>query len=333
MPPSDYLKKHGVIFYFPEKEFHPENIHYAAACLTEGLQTMSIPIYANVEHPLFIKREILDCREGIIVFYVTENNYSEALMTGIAQFKARHKIILSMADIHTAILTPPNVPSLITHENRFLEIKGHRLPWVFGLSQPRIKAASAEPPFAERQRVLLRNFRPSHGQSVRAALDLVLLPHLEKHFQIDHHIAADHFPRLARSLGCLAYGGQFVSDLNRNSYFATDPTNHGPLTFRQDPLIVRWDSWRFWESLAAGCLTFQLDCEKYGFQLPVMPRAWEDYIPVDLSDPKGTVARLMELEPRWAEIATNGKKWALTHYAPAPTALRFLTLVNQLYPA
>jgi hypothetical protein len=89
-------------------------------------------------------------------------------------------------------------------------------------------------------------------------------------------------------------------------------------------VIIRWDSWRWWESLAAGCLTFHLDFERYGFHLPVMPRAWEHYVPIDLADPKGTVDRLMAERPRWAAIAASGRTWARTHYGPEAVARRFL---------
>lgn len=48
--------------------------------------------------------------------------------------------------------------------------------------------------------------------------------------------------------------------------------------------IAQWDSWRFWEALAAGCVAFHIDLEKYGAVLLVMPEKWKHYVGVDLDD-------------------------------------------------
>lgn len=335
MPSLDYLKQHGVYFYFPEKRFAPAARHYAAECLASGLRELGVRTSANVAHELFQQRELGAFRDGVIVFSITEDVFEPALIQGIADFKPGHKVILSMADVTNTILTPPRVLSLMTHENRFLTIAGRRQPWAFGLSHSRIQAAQGGKPFAERQRVLLRNFRPSHGQSVRDSMDCVILPQLEPHFQIDWSIATEnYFDRLRSCVGCLAYGGQYGTNLLRNNFFATVPefeplrqwTRH--VTYHREPVILRWDSWRWWESLAAGCLTFHLDFEKYGFALPVMPEPWRHYIPIDASDPKGTAERLLREEPRWAEIAAAGRAWAIEHYSPRPTAQRFVDLLR-----
>jgi hypothetical protein len=338
MPITDDLLSQGVTFYFPENEFSPASAHYVAAGLAEGLRAQRVPVYANIAHELFHPRDLTAFTGGLIVFVVTEKTYSPTLIAAIEQFAGRHKFILSMADVNSTMLTSAVVPSLMTHESRFLQFKNRRLPWAFGLTEARLAAAAAvaEPPFEQRSRVVLRNFRPSFRQGVRHALDLVLLPHLERHFQIDRSIAADnHFHRLTHSLGCLAYGGDFQVDFTRNPHFAAQPTHRDlarSLTIASEPAVCRWDSWRFWESLATGCLTFQLDLEKYGLLLPVAPKPWIEYIPVDFADPRGTVEHLMDLEPRWAEIAGAGKKWALDHYSPLPVADRFLALAGEFYP-
>lgn len=92
--------------------------------------------------------------------------------------------------------------------------------------------------------------------------------------------------------------------------------------------VVQWDSWRFWESLAAGCATFHLDFEKYGLTLPVMPENWRHYIGVDLDNISDTVDRIAD-EPGIIErVATEGRQWALKHYRPVATAIRFLETVG-----
>ena len=46
------------------------------------------------------------------------------------------------------------------------------------------------------------------------------------------------------------------------------------------PRLIQWDSWRFWEGLAAGCLVFNFDLPLYGVRLPVMPEPFVHYVPV-----------------------------------------------------
>ena len=91
--------------------------------------------------------------------------------------------------------------------------------------------------------------------------------------------------------------------------------------------IVQWDSFRFWETLAAGSVTFHLDLERYGVTLPVMPQNWVHYIGVDLEKPEVTMDRLRSDPGQLATIAANGRAWALQHYAPRATATRFLSLL------
>ena len=124
-----------------------------------------------------------------------------------------------------------------------------------------------------------------------------------------HHPA--YYQRLTKSTACAAFGGCLVPDSNGQNF-------HGEW----------WDSWRFWESLAAGCVTFHIDFDKYGVNLPVMPENWKHYIGIDLYNMQATVDRLVE-EPQILErISIAGREWAIENYSPVPTALRFLEIVS-----
>jgi hypothetical protein len=330
----DYLYKHGITFFLTEREFLPDRVHYAENCLATGLKAMGIPLYANVDHPLFHRRAPEEFRDGLALFTLTQKSRSDALKQ-IHQFNADYKFILSLSDTNCTTLTPPSIPSLMAHESRFMKFEGPRFPWQFGLSDETIASAAGAPDFRERRRVLLRNFRPSGNQSVRDALDLALVPHLAGAFQIDSTIdAGNHFERLKNDIGCLAYGGNFVRNPMSNPFYAQNPSFvefNRHITYLAEPLVVRWDSWRLWESFASGCLTFQLDFEKYGLALPAPPTPWVHYIPVDFSDPQGTVEKLLRLEPHWRDIAEAGRRWALDNYAPKPVAQRFLSLACSIY--
>jgi hypothetical protein len=76
-----------------------------------------------------------------------------------------------------------------------------------------------------------------------------------------------------------------------------------------------------------------LDFDKYGFDLPVKPVAWEHYVPIDLDDIAGSVARMLDREKEWPAIAEQGRAWAIAHYAPQPTAARVLADMLRHTPA
>jgi hypothetical protein len=117
-----------------------------------------------------------------------------------------------------------------------------------------------------------------------------------------------------------------------NPYFAKhDPTMAAAHAFARldaPALVLRWDSFRLWESFACGCLTVHLDFAKYGFALPVMPEAWTHYAPIDLDDIAGSAERIMAREKDWPRIAEAGRAWAIRHYAPKPTAERVLDAMH-----
>lgn len=55
-----------------------------------------------------------------------------------------------------------------------------------------------------------------------------------------------------------------------------------------------------------------------------MPEAWKHYVPLDLSDLKGSAAQIWEKRDDWPTISEPGRAWAIEHYAPTPTGRRVL---------
>jgi hypothetical protein len=127
---------------------------------------------------------------------------------------------------------------------------------------------------------------------------------------------------------CVAYGGNFnctnLVNVASGDYIENENIVSGGI--KPKPTIFRWDSWRFWESLAAGCVTIHLDFEQCSFLLPVQPINWKHYVGIDLSNPKLTAERILDEPELMAEIAKNGHDWALEHYSPLPVACRFLDI-------
>lgn len=337
----------GFYFYFHEGKL--SGLTLVAECLAQGLAQLRVPVYSNIASPLFTTRSVHQPGPEAYVFVLTDKTNTPEYLAQIVAYPAEKKLILSMGDDIQNHLTPPGIPALMTHENRLLTIDGDRRPWAFGISAQVAAMTANPPPFRERQAILLKNFRPSLHQSVRQCLDLALVPHLARHFAIDDRLSdeqqdmqrldhisvrpdhsahfADHFDKLKNYVGCLAYGGEFFSNLSRNGHFKNVKAFRH-YHFQQDPVVLRWDSFRLWESWAAGCLTFHLDFDKYGFKLPVMPEAWQHYVPIDLADPAGTAEALMTRRNELADIAHAGMIWARLHYGPEGVARRLLAIVD-----
>jgi hypothetical protein len=325
---QDPLKKIGIYFYVPEKNISEEVEHYTLMEIVDGLTELGYPCYSNAPHPKLIQEAVTEAYKRIVVLEVTAGNYSPVLMKAFAEFKARAKLIHSRSDDTPCMFTPEGITCLMAHESRFSVFRQKRVPMGFGLSRSRLAHHENNTPFSKRRPVILRNFRSAAQQSVRESLDLALLPTLEKYFEIDRTLDVASYPeRLATSTGCLAYCGLYTSDLMKNGFFHRFPQVvqlDKNRTMTRDPVVLRWDSWRFWESLASGCLTFQLNFDEYGFALPVMPVPWKHYIPLDLTDLKGSVEQLMDRKVEWESIAASGKAWAVENYTPVPVARRFL---------
>jgi hypothetical protein len=91
--------------------------------------------------------------------------------------------------------------------------------------------------------------------------------------------------------------------------------------------VTQWDSWRLWESFSAGCASIHIDFEMYGLVLPEMPENWAHYIGVDFDNIEESIVKISDQPDLIKKIGEEGRKWAITHYAPKPTAQRFLDTV------
>jgi hypothetical protein len=316
----------GVYFYIPDAPLSLRE-HHPAACLMDGLAELGVPVFSNTPHPVATVRSLGDMGAFLYVFVFTEQSYSPELCDAVAAFAAPHKVILSMADTVSDWLLPDTVPALLTHQSTLRVMTGWRLPWGIGYSRSTAAATAETPDFASRKPVLLRNFRPTPNQHVRNAIDVGFADWFAAHFEVDREISGNHFGRLLGSQACAAYGGMFMENLMSNVHFAEMndvQLLHANIRFLRETCVVRWDSWRFYESLAAGCLTLQLDLEKYGLPLPVMPVPWQHYIPLRFDDPKGCVEEMIRRREEWPAIAAAGRDWVREHYSPVACARRLL---------
>jgi hypothetical protein len=156
----------------------------------------------------------------------------------------------------------------------------------------------------------------------------------------------NYIKRLRTSMACACFGGNllpskwFVSSpqLFKIANYIYDNTNQGRLIalFRKLNLqikhqygIYQWDSWRLWETFEAGSLVINIDFEKYGVDMPIMPVNFKHYIGIDLLNPEESINKINAMSITELEtIALNGKKWAEAHYAPKAIAQRFLDIIQ-----
>lgn len=325
------LRRGGAYFLFPS-DFKT----YFASCLEDGLKDLGIPVASNLGRKVPGQEDKALASAALVIGDVSEFEVCPQECNSVIGYVAAQparSVVLCMSDAANSLGFPDSMLVFAAHGHARLKHSGRRIPWAFGLNHEvlgKVKAArTAEP----RKPVFVRNFRPSFNQSVRQVLDLAFVRNLSKYFEIDASVDdagrfnEGHYARLCGSLGCLAYGGEFADDVTRNSELR-EHGQPGRSIVGEEPVIVRWDSWRFWESLSAGCLTVALDFDEYGFQLPVLPRNGVHYVGIRLDRLGEALALLAGERSRLAQIALQGQRWAMEHYAPVPAARRFLRCVE-----
>lgn len=328
----------GVFFYSDSDSYC-----YVANCLADGLSQLGIPVFSNIDYTepaisdfRFHASKDKDLIQGASCLLLNlQQTYNSIYKWQMVMFEPLHErmFALSMQDNVSEFGLYGVNAFFCCHENRFRRITGNRVPVAFGLSSSIMRRAVQLPDFSSRSMVFLDSFRRSLGQEVRACMDLALIPQLERYFTVNQmnagngRLSPEFYDLLASCMGSLAYGGFFFQNLLKNEYFARNPELkefNSNLFQSRETVVLRWDSWRFWESLAFGCATLSLDFDKYGFMLPVMPENWKHYIGLDLSDIRRDVERMHDERDRLPEIAEAGRCWAIEHYSPVAVSRRFI---------
>jgi hypothetical protein len=240
-----------------------------------------------------------------------------------------------------------------THYNKNIQCPANFHPWAFGLSNRVLKELNDRIPFSEKKKCLLVNFRHrKFMHSLRRFIEKSFIPKIQDFISIDSSIddltippqdpyhylrwtqtGRRHYPlyykRLRQSAACACFGGYFLApgftDNNHKiSYYSSKLISELGLKTNR---IGQWDSWRFWESLVAGCVTFHVDFDKYGFELPVSPENWKHYIGIDLDNIEESIDRIAKNPELLEKIAVQGREWAIENYSPKAVALRFMNKV------
>jgi hypothetical protein len=238
---------------------------------------------------------------------------------------------------------------LRTHFNRCYRYPENVHPWAFGLTS-RILAACADPkPFEQREKRMLVNFRV--GQPVRKEAAEKVLTKLAARFALDSSFdqppegkgldtvyweatGRRHYPtffeRLQTTMGCAALSGYFAPGVFGSTESIAERALYKLVSRlgKRTHTIMQFDSWRFWESMAAGCLTLQVDYGRYGCCLPAEPYSGVHYAGIDFESPKSVQFLLDSDLKTLAAVACAGRQWALENYSPVVTARRLLGLLG-----
>ena len=228
----------------------------------------------------------------------------------------------------------------------------HSFP--FGLSERILKEVEDLLPFNQRNHNLLVNSRGFHygNHSLRNYIQTHFLPKINSIIPLESKNIVDardrgayhalqwaqasgrhnpgYYELLLSTTTCSSFGGYFISPFPHHPWtllgrgFRKAITKFGWKTQR----IVQWDSWRFWEAIAAGCVPIHVDFDKYGFVLPVMPENWKHYIGIDLDNIDYSIELITQNLDRLPEMSVAGREWALEHYSPIAIAKRFLATVG-----
>jgi hypothetical protein len=335
-------------------------------CLAEGLAALGVPCYANVDYwPLdaqrsrYLLRHDPQVEPGDCDVVIVSDEWFPSGQSFPDLQRARQAcwVALDREDGSRLHSLEPGFRAfdfvLRTHYNVATRYHGNFVPWAYGLSD-RIVRATAGPDPSERRHVLLANWRhTANPHSLRRAVERTFLPKIGAVLPVDdtrerhdeppnepyervlwHETGRRHWPayyeRLRAAAACACFGGYFVTrwPAAKQSLPSRALKRALALSGARTHLVSQFDSWRLWESLAAGCATFHIDFARYGCVLPVPPVNWQHYVGVDLDRCEGVVERLRAEPTVLAQIGAAGRAWAREHYGPVPTAQRLLALVS-----
>jgi len=235
---------------------------------------------------------------------------------------------------------------LRTHLSRRYPRPANVKPWAFGLSN-RIIEAVHPLPWSERTSEFLFNFRVGHPlrdwarRTVAVALARRFATNAESDApprsgavayeawaQTGRRHYASYFDRLSRTAVGATYGGYFGPGLglSLNSPLLRALYKVVQMTKIPTRTLLQFDSWRLWETFAAGALVIHLDLERYGAQLPEMPVNRVHYWAISPDTVDRDVADLLAApDETLGAIADAGRRWALEHYSPEDQARRLLS--------
>jgi len=237
-------------------------------------------------------------------------------------------------------------------------------PWAYGLTNRILEATEGGLPFQRRRRAVMVNFNASHPFAYgarrlwstrlerkvsrvlsidRTTDDLSTKPHDPYEAlmwqQTGGRFSKNYYKRIKETQAVACFCGDVIpavpfrgaerylvggnrAKLHRALYWALSRSAAGV------PRAVGCDSFRFWETMAAGAAAINLDLDLYGVKLPVMPQNGKHYLGVDFGKVDSFVEQLREDPMLFKRVGDAGREWVYRHYSPKAVAKRFLEMVH-----
>jgi hypothetical protein len=348
-------------FYFflrPQGTPLASGYQHCSIAIAEGLRELGVPYHSNISYWSEGGRNLFETTPGVSPqdcdVIVSSTDYESFGTVPPELFRAGRKLVFIDASDGWRTRTETDAYRrfdvvLRTHRSSRYRYPHNVHPWAFGLTNRILGACSNPLPYREREARMLVNFRVSHP--VRQAASERVLPALAGRFPLDATLDetpaegtldrtyweatgrrhyASFFLRLQRSMACAAFGGYFAPGVFRSTESLAERILYR-LTWRagrRTRTIMQFDNWRFWESMAAGCLTLQVDYKRYGCSLPVQPDSQVHYAGIDFERSEGLHFVLDSDVASLMIVAEAGRNWAVTHYSPAAVARRLLHLLG-----
>jgi len=249
---------------------------------------------------------------------------------------------------------------LRTKLNRRAWRPGNMKAWAYGLTNHICRATAGATDVRHRRTTILMNFGASHPypHGTRTLAQKVFDPRIAAFFEVDstrddlsqppvdayealmwrqtgQRFSNAYYARLKASRAIACFCGELIPPMpfrNPECYLVGGRKAKLRRLFYEtlalvDPRprrSVQWDSFRFWEALAARCVAFNIDLDRYGVELPVMPENWKHYIGVNFDRLDDFFDRLGGTTSSLPAIGQAGHDWAMRHYSPRAVAARFL---------
>lgn len=326
--------------------------------LAEGFQELGIECLGNRDYwirddgqPLI--RESTADRDDINAWFLS-NHWIEAedeMPAPFVEKKGGKTVFVDGADGWRTYAYDPGADgfdlTLKCHFNAHYRAPLNCRPWAFGLTSRIIAATQPLSTWRDRERVILANYRVGHpvrawgdrfisstGLPVdrRTSVDSALSERDRYLFDVTggRHNPA-YYARLKGVQFVAAFGGGFYPALSRN---IVSKVNGGAKKLVErlriaTRTIIQFDSWRFWETLAAGAVALHADFAGFGMRLPEMPANGIHYFGLRPGFHSTAQRRFQEVAAAAAEaIAGRGREWALANYSPRACAQRALDYLD-----
>lgn len=344
----------------------PDNNAYLhnIVALAEGLQQMEISTFSDrnyweTERGYLLKQSDVDFRECDVVFIDAaffDMGLSHLLPEDVFSRHRRYRLVYN--DCSDGLITNGFREEVETvdvvlksHYNRKYQYPANFIPWQFGLTNRIINQVNPLD-FSARRRTFLVNFRVGHHlrslaedrvaplfRAVLAEDDTVdRFDDTESMSALDYsywcQTGRRHYPRyyqrLSEASACFCFGGhpeKFFYSQHTLFHRLLYSINWRLPIFSYDR-VYQFDSWRFWESLVAGCCTVHVDFERYGIVLPVMPVNGEHYVGVDLDNTDRTRELVQQKSDILEVVGNQGRHWVLDNYSPTRVAERLVALFD-----